>query len=64
MHNLDGSFDYTIDNVNHNPVIIYGTFDGELAFPEVSMTLYGFQDAIKAARKNQKLTWDILQPKA
>lgn len=64
MHNLDGSFAYTVENVNHNPVIIYGTFDGELAFLEVSMTLYGFQDAIKAARKNQKLTWDILQPKA
>jgi hypothetical protein len=64
MHTLDGSFKYTVDNVNHNPVIIYGTFDGELAFLEVSMTLYGFQDAMKAARKGQKLTWDILQPKA
>jgi hypothetical protein len=64
MHNLDGSFDYTVDNVNHNPVIIYGTFDGELAFLEVSMTLYGFQDAIKAGRKGQKMTWNILQPKA
>jgi hypothetical protein len=64
LHNLDGSFDYTVDNVNHNPVIIYGTFDGELAFLEVSMTLYGFQDAIKAAQKGQKLTWNILQPKA
>ncbi|HEX8247666.1 MAG TPA: hypothetical protein VF599_05825 [Pyrinomonadaceae bacterium] len=64
MHNLDGSFDYTVDNVNHNPVIIYGTFDGELAFLEVSMTLYGFQDAIKAARQRRKLSWNILQPKA
>lgn len=24
--NLDGSFDYTITNVNNNYVIIYGTF--------------------------------------
>ena len=64
MHNLDGSFEYTVENVNHNPVIIYGTFDGELAFLEVSMTLYGFQDAIKAARKGEKKEWNILQPKA
>lgn len=63
MHNLDGSFNYTVDNVNHNPVIIYGTFNGELAFLEVSMTLYGFQDAMRAAQKGQKLTWEILQPK-
>lgn len=64
IHNLDGSFDYTVENVNHNPVIIYGTFDGEVTFLEVSMTLYGFQDAIKAAKKGEKKEWTILQPKA
>jgi hypothetical protein len=64
MHTLDGSFNYTVDNVNHNPVIIYGTFDGEVTFLEVSMTLYGFQDAIKAAQKGEKKEWMILQPKS
>jgi len=62
LHNLDGSFEYTIENVNHNPVIIYGTFDGEVVFLEGSLTLFAFQDAIKAAQGGGKSTWAIPQP--
>ena len=63
MHNLDGSFKYTVPNVNHNAVIIYGSFDGELAFLEVSLTLYAFQDAVALARQGKKKSWRILQPR-
>jgi hypothetical protein len=63
MHNLDGSFMYTVPNVNHNAVIIYGSFDGELAFLEVSVTLYAFQDAVALAKQGKKKSWPILQPK-
>lgn len=63
MHNLDGSFKYTVANVNHNAVIIYGSFEGELAFLEVSLTLYGFQDAVRLAKQGKKKTWPVLQPK-
>lgn len=40
LHNLDGSFDYTIQNVNNNPIILYGTFEGEIVFLEASLTLF------------------------
>lgn len=62
LHNLDGKFKFTIDSVNHNPVLIYGTFDGEIAFFEASITLYGFIDAAKLAEKGKKSTWEIKQP--
>ena len=61
LHNLDGSFEYTVENVNHNPVIIYGTFNGKLVFLEASLTLFGFLDALDLP-PGQKLTWPILQP--
>lgn len=64
LHNLDGNFRYDVQNVNHNPVIIYGSFNNELAFLEVSMTLYGFQDAVRRAEKGERpLSWQIAQPK-
>ena len=42
MHSLDGAFNYTVDHVNHSPVIIYGSYDNEVAFLEMSLTLYAF----------------------
>lgn len=63
LHNLDGKFTYEVQNVNHNPVIIYGSFENELAFLEVSMTLYAFQDAVRRSEKGEKpLSWNIAQP--
>jgi hypothetical protein len=62
LHNLDGKFEFTVDSVNHNPVLIYGTFDGEIAFYEASITLYGFIDAAELAKQGKKSTWEIKQP--
>lgn len=60
LHNLDAKFDYTIKNVNHNPVIIYGSFDNQLLFLEASLTLFAFQDAL--AQPGETLSWEIRQP--
>lgn len=64
IHNLDGTFNYTVENVNHNPIIIYGSFNGEIAFLEASITLYGFEDAVKQAKLGKKSSWPIHQPLA
>lgn len=64
LHNLDGEFQYTTDNVNHNAVIIYGSFDGEVAFLEASLTLFAFVDAMKAAAVGRWRSWEIRQPEA
>src|SRR3989338_689249 len=62
LHSLDGTFDFTVESVNHNPVIIYGSFAGEIAFLEASMTLYAFSDAMEAAASDKKSNWPIAQP--
>src|SRR6266536_2001175 len=46
LHSLDLSADYTVDAVNHHPVLIYGSFDGKIVFAESSVTLDTLQDAI------------------
>ena len=48
LHLLDSTFDYTIDNVDHHPTLIYGTFNREVLFAEASVTLQTLQDAIAA----------------
>jgi hypothetical protein len=48
LHLLDRTFDYTVDNVDHHPTLIYGTFDGKVLFAEASVTLATLQDAIAA----------------
>ncbi|MEM7074658.1 MAG: hypothetical protein AAF484_06200 [Pseudomonadota bacterium] len=64
LHLLDGSFDYTLDNVNENAVVIYGTFDGEIMFLETSLTLFALAKAIEAAGQDRALEWSIPQPDA
>ncbi|MDC8759155.1 hypothetical protein [Janthinobacterium fluminis] len=64
LHSLDGSFDYSKRNVDANPVIIYGSFDGELAFLEASLTLHAFSRAAKLAAAGGKSAWPIRQPAA
>jgi hypothetical protein len=61
LHNLDRSFDYTIQNVNNNPIILYGTFKGEIVFLEASLTLFAFQNAIVS---DAPIRWQILQPES
>ncbi|HEY7906077.1 MAG TPA: hypothetical protein VIC53_04045 [Wenzhouxiangella sp.] len=62
LHNLDGDFQYSIEHVNHSPVIIYGSFDGQIVFLEASVTLFAFQDAMLAAERNEELRWEVPQP--
>lgn len=62
LHMLDSQFSFRVDNVNHNPVILYGTFDDRIVFLEVSLTLYAFEDAVKASNEGGRLSWPIRQP--
>jgi hypothetical protein len=48
LHLLDSTADYSVDAVNHNPVLLYGTFAGRLYFAEASVTLVTLQDAMDA----------------
>ena len=47
LHSLDGRVKYSIEEVNHHPVLLYGSFDGELLFVEASVTQYNLQDVMK-----------------
>lgn len=62
LHLLDATFDYTVDTVNHNPTLIYGTFDGQVLFAESSVTLYTLQDVVAAP--DHRLIWTFDQPAA
>jgi hypothetical protein len=62
MHMLDMTVDYTVDSVNHYPVLIYGSYDGELVFAESSVTLYTLQDAVNAP--DHRLVFPYRQPAA
>lgn len=48
LHLLDTTADYSVDAVNHNPVLLYGTFAGDVYFTEASVTLITLQDAVDA----------------
>jgi hypothetical protein len=48
MHLLDTHFTYTVPYVNRNPVLLYGTFNGKVAFAEASVTLQTLQEAVEA----------------
>lgn len=60
LHLLDVDFDYTLENVNHYPTLIYGTFDGKVVFAEASVTLYTLQDAINSP--NHRIFFPFRQP--
>jgi hypothetical protein len=48
LHLLDGLATYTVDAVNHTPVLIYGTYDRKVLFSEASVTLQTLNDAVTA----------------
>jgi hypothetical protein len=48
LHSLDGRVHYSVEEVNHHPVLLYGSFDGELLFVEASVTQYNLQDVMEA----------------
>jgi hypothetical protein len=48
MHLLDTHFTYTVPYVDRHPVLLYGTFNGKVAFAEASVTLQTLQEAVEA----------------
>ena len=62
LHLLDMTVTYTVDAVNHTPVLIYGTFDGQVIFAEASVTLFTLQDAVAAP--DHRLSFAFRQPAA
>ena len=60
LHLLDATFDYTVDNVNHTPTLIYGTFNGQVVFAEASVTLFTLQDVVAAP--DHQITYAFEQP--
>jgi hypothetical protein len=61
LHLLDGRVHFTVDEVNHNPVLLYGTFNERLAFLEASVTQFNLQDLLMA--RSHKLTYRLRQPR-
>ena len=62
LHLLDMTIDYTVEQVDHYPVLIYGTYDGAVIFAEASVTLQTLQDAMAAPE--HKLSFPFRQPAA
>jgi hypothetical protein len=60
LHLLDGEVSYSVDEVNHNPTLFYGSFDGRLLFAEASVTLFTLQDAMESP--DRKLSFPYRQP--
>jgi hypothetical protein len=61
LHLLDGRVHYSINEVNHHPVLIYGSYDGQILFAEASVTQYNLQDAIEAP--SHTLSYVYRQPR-
>jgi len=61
LHSLDGRVHYSVEEVNHHPVLLYGSFDGELLFVEASVTQYNLQDAMVAP--SHTLSYVYRQPR-
>lgn len=62
FHLLDGRVKFTVNGVNHNPVLLYGTFNDRLAFLEASVTQFNLQDLVTSRGHN--LSYTIRQPSA
>jgi hypothetical protein len=60
LHLLDMRATYTVDAVDHTPVLIYGTFDGAVVFAEASVTLVTLHDA--AVAPDHRVTFPFRQP--
>jgi hypothetical protein len=62
LHLLDQRYRYTVPYVDHHPVLIYGTFDGQMLFAEASVTLATLQDARRA--RDHTLAFAFRPPRA
>jgi hypothetical protein len=61
LHSLDGRVHYSVDEVDHHPVLLYGSYDGKLLFAEASVTQYNLQDAMQAP--SHTLSYVYRQPR-
>lgn len=61
LHSLDGRVHYSVEEVDHHPVLLYGSFDGKLLFVEASVTQYNLQDAMQAP--SHTLSYVYRQPR-
>jgi hypothetical protein len=61
LHSLDGRVHYSVEEVNHHPVLLYGSYDGRLLFVEASVTQYNLQDAMQAP--SHTLSYAYRQPR-
>ena len=61
LHSLDGRVHYSVDEVNHHPVLLYGSYDGRILFVEASVTEYNLQDAVQAP--SHTLSYVYRQPR-
>lgn len=60
LHHLDYSNPYTTEYVDHQPTLIYGSYDGEVIFLEASVTAQTLADA--AAEDGGALGFPLAQP--
>src|SRR5882757_1178694 len=58
---VDGRVHYSVDEVNHHPVLLYGSYDGRILFVEASVTEYNLQDAVQAP--SHTLSYVYRQPR-
>lgn len=61
LHLLGGHVHYSITEVNHHPVLLYGSYDGKIVFAEASVTEYNLQDAMRAP--SHTLSYVYRQPR-
>lgn len=61
FHLLDGHVHYSITEVNHHPVLLYGSYDGQILFAEASVTQYNLQDAMQ--KPSHTLSYMYRQPR-
>lgn len=61
LHLLDGHVRYSVTEVDHHPVLLYGSYDGQIVFAEASVTLPNLQDVIRAP--SHTLSYRYRQPR-
>lgn len=70
LHLLDTRYTYTVPYVDRHPVLLYGTFNGRVAFAEASVTLKNLQRVVAAPghaisyrfRQPQRVRGDVPWP--
>lgn len=61
LHHLDFADEYAVDYVNHHPTLLYGSFEGQIAFLEPSVTPVTLRDAIDSS--SHTVRFPLAQPR-